>query len=394
MDYDPFFTSASQVPGLPLDAREANLDTVYSETLSRFAMTLYKVPVEAGRNLLCRVTPGSAESIYGLYTSFMSVPSVAFADTSSKGESLSGSHELLIAETRAGDYYILVFALDIQGDQDHYQIEFSYVDHYVSSLSPGESGNRGPATLNLYGTDFSSETRVRLLSAGGRAYSAHSVIASDPAHLHASINLQGAALGMYDLEIGWPSQPAALLFPGAFEVVPGMGPRLETKLQIPNTIVWYRPYTMMLSYKNTGDSDLVAPIIKVVTKSKDSGISLTPGGPYLYEAGDFVQVLGIAEDGPAGVLPPGGTDVSPSITGATEPMAESSSRSKRSETPTPRWTGTRWKNRSGRPTSAGRLASRLGPVCGFRRHDLGRLSGPPGRSGQRFVVGRGPSLRR
>jgi len=307
VDYDPFFTSASQVPGQPLDAEAAQLDTVYSETLSRFALTLYKVPVEAGHNLLCRLTPGSAQSIYGLYTNFMSVPSVAFANASSEGRGLGGSHELLIANTQGGDYYVLVFALDIQGDQDTYQIQFSYVDHYVSSLSPVESGNRGLVTLSLYGTDFSQETQVRLLGAGGRAYSAYSVVASDPAHLHASVNLQGAAIGLYDLEVNWPSEPAPLLFPDAFEVAPGIGPRLETKLQIPGTIVWYRPYTMMLSYKNTGDNDMVAPIIKVVTKNQDSGISLTPGGPYLYEAGDFVQVLGIAEDGPAGVLRPGGT---------------------------------------------------------------------------------------
>lgn len=307
VDFDPYFTSASQVPGQPLDAQSAELDTPYSDTLSRFALKLYKVPVEAGRHLLCRLTPESAESTYGLYGSFMSVPSVAFADTFLEGKSLSGSHELLIAGTGGGDYYVLVFALDIPGDQETFQIQFSYVDHYVSSLNPGKSGNRGSVTLNLYGTDFNQNPQVRLLGAGGRAYSADSVIASDPTHLHASINLQGAALGLYDLEVRWPSKPAPLLFPGAFKVVPGLGPRLETKLQIPSTIVWYRPYTIMLSYKNTGDSDLVAPIIKVVTKNKDSGISLTPDGPYLYEAGDFVQVLGIAQDGPAGVLRPGGS---------------------------------------------------------------------------------------
>jgi len=304
--YTPWFTSTEQVPDQPLSPQLITLSTIYSETISSYSLKLYRVVVEAGRNLLCRLADDNVAHLYHVFASYDYQPTPAHFDVVQRGPGYSGDHELVIPDTRAGDYYILVFATQLASDPGAYELELTYVDHHFAALSPVEAGNKGPVTLSLSGAGFTADTGVRLLAGDGTPYAAESVRLVDSSNLHATIDLQGAVVGTYDLELSWPSAGVETS-PNAFQVTPGIGGRLEVALSLPGTIVWYRPYTMTLSYRNTGDSDMVAPIIKVVTLYDDSGISLTPGGPYKYSAGDSLQVLGVASDGPAGVLRPGGS---------------------------------------------------------------------------------------
>jgi RHS repeat-associated protein len=59
-------------------------------------------------------------------------------------------------------------------------------------------------------------------------------------------------------------------------------------------------YTLSVTYGNTGDADAPAPLF-TVTNTEGAPMTLTLGNPYVAAP---LQLLGIAQDGPAGVLPP------------------------------------------------------------------------------------------
>lgn len=298
--YAPFFTSAGQVPGQPLEPIPVEINTPYTQEVSRYGLVLYRVAVEQGRNFLCMLTQGNPGSRYGIYANRNSQPSVAQAEYSVLGSGLRGTHELLIADATGGQYDVLVFADHLANEPETYQIQFSYVNEYVVSLSPKQGGNRGVVTLNLSGSQFHSGTEIRLLR-NTVERSPISVLSPKSDRLHASFSLMGMVPGSYDLEVSWPHGGAKQTFSQAFHVVPGVGARLEADLLLPEVVRPNRLYTMLVRYRNAGDADLLAPLL-TIRSLHGAPMSLTADGPFNTEP---LKILEVFQEGPAGILPPG-----------------------------------------------------------------------------------------
>lgn len=299
--FDPWFTSAEQVPGQVLVAREVELHTPYSETVEKYGLKLYKFHAQAGRNLLCQLTPADPAGPYSIFAAWGYEPSPARFDKRSMARHLRPAYELLMTPTSEGDYYFLVFAIGLAGSQETYQIQFDYVDQYVVSLSPTQGGNLGDVTLALEGSLFQSGMEVRLAGPGGTAIIAHEILVPDSTKLHARMNLRGALAGPYTLEIKWPGGVSSLLFENAFLVTPGIGPRLEAELLAPNVIRPGGTYTLITRYRNTGDADMTAPVL-LLHSDTDVPLGLHPDAPLETKP---VRFLAIPREGPAGILPPG-----------------------------------------------------------------------------------------
>nr|HQH72181.1 carboxypeptidase regulatory-like domain-containing protein [bacterium] len=104
-----------------------------------------------------------------------------------------------------------------------------------------------------------------------------------------------------NLEVKWSGGAASFPFENAFQVTPGIGPRLEAALLAPNAIRPGRAYTLLIRYQNTGDADMTAPVLLLQSEA-DIPLGLDPGMPLEKKP---VRFLAIPREGPAGILPPG-----------------------------------------------------------------------------------------
>ncbi|MGC9327538.1 MAG: carboxypeptidase regulatory-like domain-containing protein, partial [Candidatus Hinthialibacter sp.] len=306
--YEPWFTQEEQLPNEELEAEDASLGEAITKTISQFGLHLYRIAVEEDQNLLCQLASSQPDSRYQLFAAFEYEPSAARYEYMADGLQLRPQHELLIPNTKAGDYYVLVFARELSGEEETYELQFSLVDQYVTSVTPDRAGNKGAVTLTLRGSDFDGGTLARLTSPAGIAISSRrNYMPEGDDELYAEFDLLHAAPGLYQLSVQWPNDNVQFDFPAAFEVQPGVGAKLAASLLLPNMVRPNRDYTALFHYRNDGDADLISPIF-VVTSDPAIPMSLFGNEAFMTKP---LQILGVPAQGPAGVIPPGGENTIP-----------------------------------------------------------------------------------
>ncbi|MBN2327472.1 MAG: carboxypeptidase regulatory-like domain-containing protein [Candidatus Omnitrophica bacterium] len=306
--YEPWFTQEEQLPDEELEAEDASIGDAITKSISLYGLHLYRIAMEEDKNLLCQLTANNPDSRFQLFAAYDYEPSAARYEYMTNGPQLRPQHELLIPDTKAGDYYVLVFARELSTGEETYEMQFSLVDQYVTSLTPNQAGNKGTVTLALMGSDFDDSTLVRLTSpAGAVITSRQNYRPEGDDAFYAEFDLLGASPGLYQLSVQWPNDNVQFDFPAAFEVQPGVGAKLVTELFLPNLVRPNRDYTALLHYRNDGDADLSAPIF-VVTSNPAVPMSLSDSESFMTKP---VQILGAPDQGPAGVLPPGGENTIP-----------------------------------------------------------------------------------
>lgn len=76
----------------------------------------------------------------------------------------------------------------------------------------------------------------------------------------------------------WPD--TSLELPRTFTVHAGtIGPRLEAHIEVPPVARYDRPSTLWLEYANTGDADMLAPLLTVSIEDQPAVMRLKPGPP-------------------------------------------------------------------------------------------------------------------
>ena len=80
------------------------------------------------------------------------------------------------------------------------------------------------------------------------------------------IYFTGSVTGLYDLYATWPDGNTESLF-AAFQIKPGIGPRLETRVIAPSDVRPGRQYGMQVEYANTGDANMPAPLLRIAAQN-------------------------------------------------------------------------------------------------------------------------------
>ncbi len=121
-----------------------------------------------------------------------------------------------------------------------------------------------------------------------------------PPLAYVTFNLSGVAAGNYDLK-AMNSDGTTTTLSKAVQVTVGGGPNLVATTVRDSTVRADRASVMYVQYTNTGNDDAGAPLLTLIS-TPDVPIGLEPNET---PADVELQVLGINQDGPAGVLPPG-----------------------------------------------------------------------------------------
>ncbi|MCX6879910.1 MAG: hypothetical protein NTW21_39815 [Verrucomicrobia bacterium] len=291
--------------GLSADAQFANLDDSPVPPKTESLRSLQKPPPTTDLTAF-RMTSmrGRLPSAYD-YETFAQAP-------------VSNLHcEMPVALTASGKAYILVFAPYLSAGTISASIHAEYADFHLSEVSPARGGNSGKVTARIQGTGLTPDTTARLIGAGGNAIVGQLVLWGDATKAWFTFPLAGVATGSYRLEIGKPGVlPVAV--DEAFEVVSGAGPLLQSSLTAPSAVRPGRDYGMTLKFANVGDADMAAPLFVISTGDQRPSIysmpqylrgmvftQLTYAGAPSTPRVPQVQILGVNQDGPPGILPPG-----------------------------------------------------------------------------------------
>ncbi len=204
--------SGLQVP----DINRANGTGVASTELSTQPPTLtlstpatsFSGSIASGQDLYYRlnVVPGTSvelNAIYALadeaelYLKFGALPTANDFDQSDTNTS-DQQPQLLLPSGQGGPYYIWLHGLPGAGAGEPFTLVPSLLTFAISSFSPSSS-SPGPVTINVSGTDFTSQTTVSLKSDSGQVLNPSHATLISANELYATFDLSNAAAGNYSV---------------------------------------------------------------------------------------------------------------------------------------------------------------------------------------------------
>jgi hypothetical protein len=221
----------------------------------------------------------------------------------------AGADQTIFApEAGAGLWYVLAIG-DAAPPPGDFTIRADFFTGIgIDSITPGRTGNSVPATVEISGFGFSTETAVRLRQ-DDQTYLASDVAVVSPTLLLADFDLPAIPAGIYQLELTDNGSVAAL----PFEVLSGGTANLVTSLVAPSRVGRNTTSTIYVDYENTGDVAMAAPLLVLrgtdraqMALQQTASLRIVPSFWTSADAPDFgdtVQFLGSGRT--AGVLHPG-----------------------------------------------------------------------------------------
>ncbi|NEP53701.1 MAG: hypothetical protein F6K65_34835, partial [Moorea sp. SIO3C2] len=171
----------------------------------------------------------------------------------------------------------------------------------LKGINTSRGSNLGQTTITLSGSQFKPGAEVRLVAPDGTIVVANDVQWQNSTELWATFNLQGLATGKYDVNVQQPGDGSVTLA-DRFTVTDGPVGNLDVEILTTPTIRSDREGIVTVVYTNTGDTDLVAPLLQI--DADNASLKLLDDDTFTE---DPIQQLAINPNGPAGVLTPGAT---------------------------------------------------------------------------------------
>ena len=207
-----------------------------------------------------------------------------------------------------GNYYILVNADDSNNQSEINEnnnlgtvtIDLSAPTFSLDSINTTRGSNLGEATLTLSGSQFTPDATVRLIAPDGSVIVTDEVQWVDSTEIWATFDLQGLTTGLYDVGVQQAGESATLA--DRFTVTDGGLGNLEVEILASSTVSTDEEGIVTVVYTNTGDTDLVAPLLQI----DGDNASLKPFGEEEF-TDEPIQLLAINPIGAAGILSPGAT---------------------------------------------------------------------------------------
>jgi RHS repeat-associated protein len=208
--------------------------------------------------------------------------------------------EDIITELNAGVYYAQV---DRHTGNTNYTLDLSATPNasapfQISGVTPDAGSNAGIVTLTVSGNQFTPTASLRLIAPDGSDVTPTQQWWQNDMTLVGNFDLTGLATGAYDVQV--VDAPGTVVIADGFSLDEGPPGQLEAYLTVPDTVRSGQPGEVTVTYRNTGNTDIVAPLMS---------LAATGGQLQGFDGAGFtassVQFLGINDEGAAGILSPG-----------------------------------------------------------------------------------------
>ncbi len=209
--------------------------------------------------------------------------------------------QALIAGATGQTYYGMAYARSVPASGSALHLSAQVLAFSLNAFSPTEAGNLGEVTLQLTGGRLTADATYELVSVGGTARAAAGVMMVDPTRVYATFPMEELATGAYTVRVRSGTTTATA--PDTLAVVAGQRGHVEVSVSMPNVLRPYWEGPVALTYHNTGNVDLPAPLMQV--RVTNAQIRFT--GDWNY-TGSELMLLGTSAHGPADVLAPGASN--------------------------------------------------------------------------------------
>ena len=246
---------------------ELFVNTLCSDTLLDNTNLYYKLSIHdtlIGNSMILNLTsalPSSENEIYISHDKNVNENSYDYYSTVSD----SGIQEIVIPYLDSGNYYINIYGDNNLGTNQPITLFADIPDFGISSINPAQGGNTGFVTFKVNGVQFDTTLSAFLINNLDTIFS-DTIYYKDPATIFPSFDLTCKNIGFYDVILKKANGAITTLSNG-FEIVSGVPPNLSTQVSHPS---FTRPgwiETIVITYKNEGNTDIFLPSATLLSKS-------------------------------------------------------------------------------------------------------------------------------
>ena len=181
-----------------------------------------------------------------------------------------------------------------------FSLKAEIIDFSIQEISIKKGSNRGQVTMVILGAKFTPDGEISLIANDGASRVASRVWWKDTTEMWATFDLRGLATGLYDVRLEDGNKIATAN--DIFTVTDGAVGKLETQLMAPAALRPGETGVIAINYANTGETDIVSPLLSLGADNAKFVLADELG-----MGNGNIQILGIDEIGPAGILSPGET---------------------------------------------------------------------------------------
>jgi hypothetical protein len=293
---------AASLQPLSVTVEELELDNEKQGTLRPEGTLYYRLEIAdslAGESLLITLQGDTAIGDNAIFVRANGVPDMAVHDFAGEVP-YQANQEIIIPALKPGTYYLMINGRMRTNTTQPVKVKASVLHFEIRSVDATEGGNTGVATVLLKGSKMNGVTAVRLRNATG-AITAERVQIIDPTSLYARFDLNGAAVGIYDVVAVHENGDSTALEEG-FTVVAGSATQLMTNVISPPNTRPSNVLSIQVEFANTGNTDIINPVVRL-TSLGGAPIALKPAD--LENAGKELTLTLQEVGGPAGRLRPG-----------------------------------------------------------------------------------------
>ncbi len=258
----------------------------------------YQIEVQPGTSVRLTLDSQAIAGGTELYAAFGVLPTPFTFDHTAR-EFAQPDQILTIPLTRPGTYYVLARSRFGVASIAPFTLSAEDTSLEIDAITPDRGPASGRVTVEVRGTGFTFHSLATLVR-GNTTLEASMIDFRDPSLLYATFDLTGLVAGAFDLQLTMEDRTETLA--NAFTVEP---PSVsENPLQLfmvtPEFVRVGRVGKAAVEYINTSTTDIPAPLLRV--EANTARLRLAGRSEFL---GGSLTFLGIAPDGPAGVLRPG-----------------------------------------------------------------------------------------
>jgi RHS repeat-associated protein len=218
---------------------------------------LFRVTIAAGQQFRVVLDDSAAGNRNELYARLGAPPTRA--DFQYRATAASADQELFVPNAAPGTWYLMLYSPAVPAPGT-FTLTATANDIFLDGVTPDRHGNGTDMVLTLTGAGFDRSTVVELVDSGGTVYAAGSVSIDLPTQVTATFAAGSVPPGTYAVRARRVSGGSAEL-PGAFEVLVGGQPQLETNLVLPSVVGRHGLATIYVEYANTGSAAMPAPLL-------------------------------------------------------------------------------------------------------------------------------------
>ena len=285
-------------PSLPL---EACIDV----TLNSEEETSYIVEnVPDDKTLIIEVNSTSTVDAFHQLFVRHAKPATAYQYDGGPRFALSADQEVVIPETIAGKYYVLMRRSDTSPTVKTSQLCARIAKFEIIRIYPNQVAPLGNATLRFEGTLFGQELEAFLVNASANERSftkAEDVYRMSSTEVYATFYTVNLVVGStFHVKLVNLETKEEAVLEQSLVIRRGELGQLETHIDFPEVLLMDDSGAITVSYENIGDTDILAPLLSL------SAIGGQPRLRPIQSTQTFTTVVFLAQplQGPGGILPP------------------------------------------------------------------------------------------